>query len=317
MKYAKSILLAGEYIDAETATYDDYKDLLMTCPCCESPVFLCKGFDRHYKSGKVVKILSTWKHYSDRGVEGIAECEARSQYRPQDVEQRNTVARKQRFKLYRTRLWDLIALSPFVKGLETEKHIRTLLEDGVTHWFVNRASKCFRDERIFPDIYSEIDMRCNHALNNIPKKDKLSTYDEALIAILRDSNLEYRKQIAAEAMKFCFRNYSGNDLKKLTAFAMPETLHKDILRWTEYLIEGLIEDAPLRIQSEIIEMYNSTPGKVMELIEGSVGGNEITKNKFANALSGLVHDLFGNMAGLFLSIPWLEELKKSSSKLRD
>lgn len=74
MKYAKSIRLGGELIDAVNGSHDDCKMLDMVCDCCGESVVFRKGHTKT-RGEKVIEIPPIWVHRVYK--ETSQECELR------------------------------------------------------------------------------------------------------------------------------------------------------------------------------------------------------------------------------------------------
>ncbi|MGB3509423.1 MAG: hypothetical protein WBA93_09295 [Microcoleaceae cyanobacterium] len=307
--------MAGELLDAEMATYTDYKDLLMSCPCCESPVFLCKGFDRTTKKGKVVKVLSAWKHFPDKVIGNVAECEARTHYRPQDVEQKNSVARKQRFKFYRQRIWELIGESPFIKRDTINGHIHRTLEQGDIRWFVEELYNRLRS----PDIQNSLKYGLEAIIDEVLNDDSSNNIESVRYIVknilLSDRNLGYRKTIALESLIFCCKNWSHNDLLKLATLATSKESQDDIAKWCQSIVRKIVQNTPVDVGMKTLQIWKLDEHKAMTLIHNWILSNPAVNDKYAEQLATLSIHAVKNLLIIFLSIPWLDEFKKFSKEL--
>ncbi|MGB3511424.1 MAG: hypothetical protein WBA93_19745 [Microcoleaceae cyanobacterium] len=297
------------------ASYSDYKDLLMSCPYCESPVFLCKGFDRTTKKGKVVKVLSAWKHFPDKVIGSVAECEARTHYRPQDVEQKNSVARKQRFKFYRQRIWGLIGESPFVERDIISEHIYNTLEQGDIKWFAEETCKRLRSPDIQSSLKDALETIVDEVLNDDKNNHTKKVTQELKNVLIDDRNLGYRKTVTFESLIFCCKNWSHNDLLKLAALSLSRELQQEIIRWCEGIVRKVFKDAPMDIGIKILQEWELDKQKTMELIHNWILSNPTVQDKYAEQLASLSVKAIRILLVIFFSLPWLNEFKKFSKEL--
>jgi hypothetical protein len=124
MRYAKSMYLAGDIVDAIACDYESARKLGLVCPFCSQAVFLRVG-NYHERKGKPVIVSDSFAHYHSDDPLAL-DCELRSR-RPEGKQYLANLrgeSREQRLKLYNARLWelikgDLVATASFFKPDKT------------------------------------------------------------------------------------------------------------------------------------------------------------------------------------------------------
>lgn len=146
MKYAKSIARLGELVAADTADYDTYKQLLLTCPHCNSSVFLRSGHNRaacarQLKDGRSIEIKAQIipNYFAHHGGESL-ECEHYDRgITPDRVAKSISIARHQRSDIFNARALEIFRTTKLLRlfgtsnmtAAEWEKNLRIVKQDSV------------------------------------------------------------------------------------------------------------------------------------------------------------------------------------------
>ena len=125
MKYAASLTLGGELINAEESNYSSFKDLMLTCPVCRSPVFLRKESSRTLQS-KTIKVQPHWCHFQEDGTIPMM-CENRMKGMSRlTFAKSQSQAKGQRLKLFNSRAFSIW------KGIKKQQ--QTSIMNALGNW---------------------------------------------------------------------------------------------------------------------------------------------------------------------------------------
>ncbi|NEP81534.1 MAG: hypothetical protein F6K39_27245 [Okeania sp. SIO3B3] len=308
MKYAESLLLGGELIDADNANYDSYKDLLMRCPACGSEVFLSRGFTRTTKTGRRVVVSSTWKHFKEVDIAVVRQCERRCQYKKTEVQSKNSSIRRQRLKAYRHRIWELIKKSPLVDTEDLQPRVNSVLDDPSFRWFIESSSRFLRHLHEGDGIQKEVE----NVIRQIISDDNATEPGNIIVRdlLIQDKYLDYRKQITGEALEFCFQHWSRNELHKLMTLGLWEVSQTRILNWQHKMAECLLENLSPPYKKMFVEVWNRDRYQGMDIVDKSTSRFQQIKELLLEGMEYYISQLVTNLVVAFLTIPWLEELKK-------
>jgi hypothetical protein len=126
MKLAISLRLSGELVNAADCNYNSFKDLVLICPHCKQSVFLIgehtrSATVRKLRSGSTIPVVesSVSPYFSHHSIDSEL-CEVKNKsISTQLFLHYKTVARNQRFAIFRKRFWELFctntSLAPLVQ----------------------------------------------------------------------------------------------------------------------------------------------------------------------------------------------------------
>lgn len=109
MLEAKSMYFGGEIIAAAECDYQTSRELGLTCPFCNSAVFLRSESVREVK-GRIQLVRPYFAHYPSGDANNL-DCEKRSRTKQgkEKIEQIKIQARNQRLNLYNAHLWEIFS----------------------------------------------------------------------------------------------------------------------------------------------------------------------------------------------------------------
>ena len=105
MKYASSLVLGGNLIEAVNGNHSQYKKLYLLCPHCKDPVFFQDRSLRQTQN-KLVVVEEHFKHFPSSNSKD--DCENRSRSINQEkINKQDSRERKQRLKILQNNFWFL------------------------------------------------------------------------------------------------------------------------------------------------------------------------------------------------------------------
>lgn len=148
MRYAAAMKYGGQLVDAADCDYEDYKKLILLCPCpnCKEPVFL-REESTQIRNAQTVIISAHFAHFSSKAPALAKLCDERvKQYDERELEKRATVARNQRLKLLQKAFWLMFSNHyeqdcgfPVSELLEHD----TKFSQGIARWLADAQAKAF------------------------------------------------------------------------------------------------------------------------------------------------------------------------------
>ena len=174
---AKSIYLGGSIVESFDCDYSSYKELGLTCPFCNSAVYLRKGSVRTIeKSGKVYSTRPYFSHYSvNNEDELLNECERRVQTKEgrEAIEKLKIESRQQKLVFFQQHLLDIFAKTYNVTKSELRKADRA----------IGRSHLVFYSERVSENFYhncaSELSVILGNCIESI--RDELKIREEIIL----------------------------------------------------------------------------------------------------------------------------------------
>lgn len=310
MQYAESMLLCGELINANDAEYDTYKDLLCRCPNCGSEVFLKKSYTRQYKNNKSTSVRASWNHFQEVPAIVEARCESRTKYGKKKILTQNSQARNQRLKLYRYRLWDLIHKSPILNDTKENLQYEYIWGSDLIRYFAEELLLTCRSKEIQEQIPGEVSNLYEGFLAQTWTVEKESDYKLLQSILANDKHKIYRKQVAGEALGFVMKHWSTNDMKKLVCLGFNDELEENIK-----IFSSLNKEITFRVlgkdnQQSFLSLWERDKFLGMQSCETIARKFPHYRENFVKGMAGIKVGFFVNLCLIFLSIPWIDELRK-------
>lgn len=128
MKYARSIFLGGELIDATDANHSDYFDKGLICPFCYEKVHFSNSYEK-LVNGKIVNYSASFKHHKGDPLD----CEARAKSSEgKDLLQIiSKDAKTQRVELWKKYLWDIFCKNKRDENIKVLKPLNIFLKTPI------------------------------------------------------------------------------------------------------------------------------------------------------------------------------------------
>ncbi|GGA56987.1 hypothetical protein [Okeania sp. KiyG1] len=231
MKYAESILLAGELIPADKADHNTYKELLCRCPECGHEVFLSREHERNYKSGKTAQIPNTWKHFKEVPELSASRCEARvGRYSYKSIQRKNSVARKQRVKFYQEKLFYIVLNHCLQEAgtsrQEFENHNKAIWSTPAHVSIATVVKSNLKENQLRLNLLVDNIIDSESFVNDNPNLFEL--YQKGLTSVVN----VFIVKVAKEAIQYAITRLDKNLLNKLITICIARTnaiLNLDLL----------------------------------------------------------------------------------------
>ncbi|MDY7005034.1 MAG: hypothetical protein SWX82_14110 [Cyanobacteriota bacterium] len=179
MRYAESILLGGQLIDAAKVDDKSYKELLCVCPNCKKEVFVEDSKKVTPRWGRIVPVGQIWKHSEDIEAIALDECREKNKYYETQAYILDGIASSQRLELLRRNLWELIFSSTVLNDAEILEY-EDYEEDRLMMWF-----------------YQHFENLCNNSLYQAGIKHECENlYKNCIKKIIEDGNNHLVKKVA-------------------------------------------------------------------------------------------------------------------------
>lgn len=221
MKYAKSLSRLGELIEANTADYSTFKDLLLVCPHCSSSVYLVQTHTRQAGSrqlaDRVIPVAGSTvpAYFKHHGSEDL-DCEIYNQKIGSDrIIQSLAIARNQRADIFRSRFLDIFKTSSMIHVQshftvrEIEKNIKSVRREGVIACQVPatlslpKTTLNFSLERIVPIINHCLEWPFHDWGKSFLHEELAGIYEEVSVRE-RVGVFETQAKYTSEALGFLF-----------------------------------------------------------------------------------------------------------------
>lgn len=257
MNHANSIVLGGQIVEAIDCGYQDYLDLLLLCPACKEPVYLCQEYCRSFKQ-EVINVKSHFRHF--KKTDTHTKCDERVNNISQaEIAKQESISRNQRLKFFKLRMWEILTRSPYIgmEQLEIERALQNknyLLPEQYQAqaekiWsqfyrsIVARIKKIrqpqFYDNWINPTI--EQVYKARSSINIANPASSNSQVETRTISFINRINLNLQKQICAEVIDYLALHMSRATLENLIT-----------LCWLKVSTDDFKEDTATDIADRII-----------------------------------------------------------------
>jgi hypothetical protein len=214
MKYATSLYLGGEPIQALDCDHQSSRELGLLCPTCKEAVFLVAGygFDR---AGKRVRIDPHFSHYKG----GSYECEMRCNTRTkEDWEKLRIEAHNQRLDLFNRQFFEVFWAAISEGDPLLSKPHPTRDKRCTKQWRNFAAIKLRRFwQQQFDMIKDDLEYSIAHCFESSTEEDfSFQNEDSAEIVLgyFRQANRARHSAIAHEALGFLTERTSGYALSR-------------------------------------------------------------------------------------------------------
>ncbi|GGA56046.1 hypothetical protein [Okeania sp. KiyG1] len=224
MKYAESLLLCGQLIDAEEVDPNSYQELICVCPHSRKEVKLVSypGLPR-FEGDEESKIF-VWDHSEKISIPEASKCFEKNQYYKSQRYILDDVARLQRINLLKPNLVKLIKSSAIFEKPATLEGLGDTLNDSLIKWFVDRLEH-FTFDGMFQDTAR---MECQSLYGNCIKAalaDKSHWISKENIGNFTTHNhLFYGSKIAGEMLEYALANFDGKDRRLLIYLGINEAV---------------------------------------------------------------------------------------------
>lgn len=128
MKYAISIFLGGELIDATDANHSDYFDKGLICPFCYEKVHFSNSYDK-LVNNKIVNYSASFKHHKGDPLD--CEARAKSSEGKELLQIISKEAKKQRVELWKKYLWDIFCKNKRDENIKVLKPLNVFLNTPI------------------------------------------------------------------------------------------------------------------------------------------------------------------------------------------
>ena len=315
MKYAKSMTLGGQLIDATKITCADSKNLLPRCPICGKPVFLKGYYVRSLSQEGQLNSLNEWMHYPEVDSSTVEECEAWAKYGHKEILKIRDEAKDKRYEIYNAKLWDILKTSDLINWDLYLLNYERFWKTDVLRWYGEKLLKRFRSDRS-----SEIfDATLRYSGEQAEKKSPWFAGNsiDAPIEKLIVSNVTniYSQKIVREAFMYLWFHGSEGDIKKLIVFGINTTLTQEIYAVTGAAIISL-NDLAEKVYIDGSEVNVSELDNYQALMCAETMAYQMPafKESWEEKMSEIEAGFFLTLCVSLLAVPWIDELKKISQQ---
>jgi len=310
MRYAKSLLLCGQIIDAQEVEPDTYQELLCVCPISEKKVKLVTyPWSGPRKDGEP-PVIHVWIHDEKISYSELNECNEKNQSLSTIIEIVNRDATKKRLKLFQPHLWELIMSSPLFQKPMTMEGYDLLWKNNLTSWLAYEILKLCRT----PEFQAQAKEKCE---KSVPEQLKRLTKDKnfhiSIVAnnILTDKKLHsYKQQIAGEALEFACQKLDDTDLRRLIYLGVDGELYKRMLKFASKVKCFAISFHPK--MGKIVLYQKGEPDPQLNLSQTLADAKTMSvfgKN-IQDEMDSITQLFIFNLSIIFSSIAWIDKLKK-------
>lgn len=214
MKYATSIYLGGEPIQARDCDHQSSRELGLLCPTCKEAVFLVSGygFDR---AGKRISIDPHFSHYKGGSLECEMRCEQKSR---EDWEKLRIEAHNQRLDLFNRQFFEVF-WAAISEGDSTLARPHPAKDKRCTKQWRNFAAIELRRywQTQFDMIKDDLELSIDHCFESesseaFPFQNEESA--EIVLGYFRSANRANHETIAHEALSFLTERTGGYALSR-------------------------------------------------------------------------------------------------------
>ncbi len=310
MRYAESLLLCGQILDAEKVDKDSYEELLCVCPVSGNKVILEEGCQREFPSGEIFPISQRWIQPVVSSISGRVYHRYYSAHSIKNVDNRNNQAREQRINLLKPNLIELIKTSAIFEQPATFDDYSKAWNIDLFKWFAETLETAILGK----EFQDRITYECQSLWKSCVKKgledDNGYLYGKLTENFTSYNHLTYGSQIASEMLKYALSNFDTKDRRILICLAADEVAIEAmeacasaVSAFADSLLKGnekrdfqqLWVENKYEAMNEILKMATEIP--------------DIHK-LFVKYHTNILFPFSISLCLIFWFIPWLDELKK-------
>ncbi|NEN90807.1 MAG: hypothetical protein F6K48_18570 [Okeania sp. SIO3H1] len=310
MRYAKSLLLGGQLIDAEEVDPNSYQELICVCPHNRKKVKLVSypGLPQ-FEGGEESKIF-TWVHSEKISIPEKSECNEKNLYYKSQKYILDDVARVLRLNLLKPNLLKLIKSSAIFKQPVTFENLGNTLNDSLIKWFAQRLELSTSDEMFQDTAKIECQNLYEHCIRPalIDKSHWISK--ENTDKFTTHNHLFYGSKIAGEMLECALADFDGKDRRILIYLGTNEAVQES-MQAAAFILSNLANSLLKgKEKSDFQQLWVSDKYQGMEKIREVAKKNSGLCTLYNDYTKNILYQFTINLSLIFWFIPWIEELKK-------